>query len=123
LGDTVSRLKHSATTRKVAGSTPNLSHCIFSYRNPYSCTMALGFEAASNRNEYREDFLGVKRDRRMTLITSPPSLWRLSGKCGSLDVSKPYRPSRPGTGIVLLLYIAVVIKRTINTNAFQSIEN
>jgi hypothetical protein len=42
-----------ATNRKVAGSIPDGDIGIFHWHNPSDRNMALGFDSASNRNEYQ----------------------------------------------------------------------
>ena len=81
----VEALRYKPTGR---GFDSRWCHWNFCWHNPSGCTMALGVNPASNRNEYQEYFLKGKGGRCIRLTTLPPS-------CA--DCLEIWEPQPPGT--------------------------
>jgi hypothetical protein len=94
-------LRRYGTSRKVAGSSPDeVTEFFFNLPTPFSRTMALGFIQLLTEMSTRRYFWSRARPARnadnFTAICEPIVY---SKECGILDISQPYRPSLPVTGI------------------------
>ena len=95
-------LRCCATHRKVAGSIPAGASGFFIDIKSFQSHYGPGVDSASNRNEYRQYFLGGKGGRCVRLTTLPAILCRCHEICGTLTSWNPLGLSRPVMGLIYL---------------------
>ena len=96
-------LRCCATNRKVAGSIPADVSGFFIDTKSFRSHYGPGVDSASNRNEYQEYFLGVKRPVRKA-DNLPPSCAVVT-KSGNLNFLEPSGPLRACNGTALPFYL------------------
>jgi len=95
-------LRCCATNRKVADSIPAGVSGFFVDIRSFRSHYGPGVDSASNRNVYREYFLGGKGGRCVRLTTLPPSCAVIT-KSGNLNFLEPFGPLQACNGTALPL--------------------